>query len=163
MSKVKLFKAKSENPNDFAEMGWDIMPPNAVGGRIVIYKWVKVDYDSELVKSLINAYNVGYKHYADMNLKYLAELDLKFINVYDDSAGEYKMVLDTESDGAKETLCNWRIQIDMDDPDRHMCLVPCDFTFPNPLYPCKWIGKYVNKAISKELEAGLIGTTYVEA
>lgn len=161
IKKADVYAAKTADPNEFAKMGWDLLPMQITGGDIVVYKWVRLRRNSKAVKALIDAYNANADMIVGVNSQYLYELGLHFVEKEDERTGvRFKELALT--DEAYETLCLWRLEIDMDSPERYMRLHPNDFTFPNPFYPANIIEKYASKAIEGEIGKGLIERITVE-
>ena len=152
--KTRVFVAKTDDLNTFFKEGFEMMLPTTTGGEIILYKEVNLTMHDEIVVNLINVYNSkNWKMYSNRFKQYYENIGLSW-----DEQG----ILEYNEDITK-VLTTWRFEIDFSDVDKCCRLVPYDLTFPNPLYPTKWIEKYVKDITTPLIEKGIIGYKYLDA
>lgn len=166
--KVKVYYAPSSvTEEDFEKNGFKKLPIEVTGDEVIYYKEFKIDKDSELVKNLISVYeNPEWQKYAFNNLPfeewvtssmapYYIGLGLNFERVHSDDGGDsvIKLII---TDDLIETLTTWRLECILTDSERLYRIGPADLSFPNPLYPAKWIYKYLKEEIDELKSEGLL-------
>lgn len=168
----EVYQSVSEDPNSWGEAGekWDLLPPTVTGGEIVPFKTVKLSFDSEPVQALISVYNSEKWQKAAMEhgegvvfnvQRYLRGLGITFKRYYSDKEGKHLKRVELDDNG-RESVCTWRIEVALTEPDRLLRLAPLDLSFPNPIYSAKALEKYARAEITDLVSRGVIVKTEVE-
>jgi hypothetical protein len=155
---VRVYKADVDRLNEFTENGWELFPIEASSRHIIIYKWIKLDKDDEPVKGLIGYYENGADRIPSHVKQFLYDMDIHYIEVEENGKKTKKLNL---TDKCWETLLNWRLEIITDEVPALVRLMPADHTFPNPLYPVRWLKPCVEKFLKEEMDKGIVSYGFI--
>lgn len=158
MNTFRVYKVKYEKKiEDFLENGYDLMPVEIVEKENIIFKIIKMAYDSDAVKMVISIYNNEEWQKEYLSLEGAEEiynsLGIFWEDVIDETGKTKRMV--KESEDFLEMISTWRIEIDMDG-DKMVGFTTGDMSFPYTYYNRSVLDKYCEEEVERLFDLGLI-------
>lgn len=156
----KIYEVKNDlTSKDFEALGYEILPFEVTGNDLVVAKLVKFPFEHHLPQQAIN--NVLNNQMwqkaifaTEGFLEFLNSIGIEF-EEYTTENGETRSYV-VENEELKELVCNWRVEVNLTDPDRWLGFTASDIFLENVYFNIIMLDKYCKKEVEELLELGYI-------
>ena len=156
----KIYEVKNDlTAEDFVELGYEILPFEVTGSDLVVAKLIEFPFEHHLPQQAIeNVLNNQAWQKAVFEtegfLEFLNSIGIEF-EEYTTETGENHSYVE-ENDELKTIVCNWRVEINLTDPDRWLGFTASDIFLENVYFNVIMLDRYCKKEVEELLELGYI-------
>lgn len=156
----KIYEVKEDlTSEDFIKIGYEILPFDITGNDLVVAKLIKFPFDHTLPQQAINNVlnNQAWQKAIFKEegfLEFLNSIGIEFEDYTTEDGKTHTYVV--ENDDLKELVCNWRVEVNLTDPDRWLGFTASDIFLENVYFNVIMLDRYCKKEVKELLELGYI-------